>query len=242
MSRRDWVKIGLAVGGAGAAAATGITFLSPLLSGPATNPEIRDDITYTRFPTPQWWNSREDEPIRVTDLQEWQGATGIWRATWRNGKRVEGTGLPALAIRVKRDKRVFTAPAPAELSLPAGLSLYYDDPARDIGIVVVYDRCAHMCCYPGWQIIQDPPPSRDYLSDAPTYRVYGLDPIYCVCHGSQYDPMRLVKDENSTSHIPYAGPARVYGPSSRAIPLIPVKAVDDVLVGGMPDPRWYLYC
>jgi len=34
----------------------------------------------------------------------------------------------------------------------------------------------------------------------------------------------------------------VYGPSSRAIPLIPVKAVDDVLVGGMPDPRWYLYC
>ena len=242
MSRRDWVKVGLAIGGVGAAAATGITFLSPLFQGPKTSEEIRETIEYTRFPAPEWWNDRAGQPIRVTDFLEWQGASGVWRATYRDGKRVDGSGFPVLVIRVKRDDSVFTAPAPTDVSLPAGFGLFYDDPARDIRIVVVYDRCAHLCCYPGWQVVTNPPPGRDYVSDAPTYRIYGLDPIYCICHGSQYDPMILLKNENPISHVTYVGPSRVHGPASRAIPVIPVKAVDDVLVGGMPDPGWYEYC
>ena len=150
--------------------------------------------------------------------------------------------MPVLVIRVKRDDSVFIAPPPGDVSLPAGFDLYYDDPARDIRIVVVYDRCAHLCCFPGWQVITNPPPARDYTSDTPTYRVYGLDPIYCVCHGSQYDPMVLLKDVNPRNGVTYVGPSRVHGPSSRAIPVIAVKAINDVLVGGMADPRWYEYC
>lgn len=242
MSRRELVKIGLAIGAAGAATATGITLLSPLLLGPRPRDESLEQIRYTRFPSDQWWNDQEEEPIRVSDFQEWQGATGVWRAVLSDGKPVPATGFPVLVIRVKRDDSVFVAPAPEEVSLPAGFGLYYDDPARDIRIVAVYDRCGHLCCYPGWQVVQDPPPSRDYVSDAPTYRVYGLDPIYCVCHGSQYDPMVLVTDVNPRNGVTYVGPSRVHGPSSRAIPIIPLKAVDDILVGGMPDPRWYQYC
>jgi Rieske Fe-S protein len=242
LSRREWVKIGLAIGGAAAATAGGITLLSPLLRGPGSVRDLTEQIRYTRFPTPQWWNDREGQPIRASDLKVWQGATGVWRPVLSDGKIVHGTGYPVLVIRVKRDDSVFKAPKPDEVSLPAGYGLYYDDPSRDLRIVAFYDRCAHLCCYPGWQVVQDPPPSRDYVSDAPTYRVYGLDPIYCVCHGSQYDPMVLVAEVNPTNGVRYVGPSRVHGPSSRAIPIIPLRVEDDVLLGGMPDPGWYQYC
>lgn len=249
MSRRDLVKLGLALGAAGASTATGVALLEPLIKGlpetatklfdPADHPER---FVYTRFPTPQWWNARAGEPIRVTDFQEWQGATGVWRGVFNEGRWVPGTGFPVLVIRVKRDDAVFVAPPRGAVSLPGGFNLYYDDPARDLRIVVVYDRCAHLCCVPGWQVVQDPPPARDYLSDAPTYRVYGLDPVYCVCHGSQFDPMVLVTDVNPRNGVTYVGPSRVHGPSSRSIPIVPVDAVGDVLIGGMPDPSWYDYC
>ncbi|HYY47841.1 MAG TPA: hypothetical protein VFA17_04070 [Thermoplasmata archaeon] len=242
MSRREWVKIGLAVGGAAAATATGLIAVGPLLQRPLPAPDLTEQIRYTRFPDPQWWNDREGQPIRVTDFQVWQGATGVWRGVFIDGKLVSGSGFPVLVIRVKRDDTVFTAPRPEEASLPAGYGLYYDDPARDIRIVAVYDRCAHLCCYPGWQVIQNPPPPRDYVSDAPTYRIYGLDPIYCVCHDSQYDPMVLVTDVNPRNGVRYVGPSRVHGPSTRAIPIIPLRVADDFLLGGMPDPGWYEYC
>jgi len=32
------------------------------------------------------------------------------------------------------------------------------------------------------------------------------------------------------------------GPANRALAIVPVRAQADVLVGGMADPRWYLYC
>src|SRR5207249_4330136 len=119
-------------------------------------------------------NALEGQPVKVTDFQEWQGATGVWDGEFVDGKLVPGTGYPVLIIRVKRDDSVFSAPT--DVAVPSGFNLYYDDPARDIRIVVVYDRCAHLCCYPGWQVVQNPPPARDYLSPAPTYQVFGIDP------------------------------------------------------------------
>jgi len=238
-TRRDLVKLGLAVGGSAAAGALSVGLASTLLKPPpGQTPGVA--IHYTRFPTDQWWNGLEGQPVKVTDFQEWQGATGVWGGVFSNGKWVPGTGYPVLVIRVKRDDSVFSAPT--DVAVPSGFNLYYDDPARDIRIVVVYDRCAHLCCYPGWQVVQNPPPSRDYVSPAPTYQVYGLDPIYCVCHGSQYDPMLLVKDINTTNGLEFVGPSRVHGPASRAIPVFAVRAVDDVLQGAMVDARWYVYC
>lgn len=45
-------------------------------------------------------------------------------------------------------------------------------------------------------MIRNPSPEYVYLAPAPTYEKYGLEPIYCVCHGSQYDPLVLVKGVN----------------------------------------------
>lgn len=126
--------------------------------------------------------------------------------------------------------------------LPAGFNLYYDDPARDIRVVVFYDRCAHLCCFPGWQITLDPPPFHGgYLGSTPTWEVYGLDPIYCVCHGSQYEPMVLAKNVNPLNGVEYVGASLVFGPATRSIPVVSVKAEDDVLIGGATDLRWYEY-
>ncbi|HWM50290.1 MAG TPA: hypothetical protein VNO76_02955, partial [Thermoplasmata archaeon] len=119
MNRREWVKIGLVIGGAAAATAGGITLLGPLLRGPGSVPDRTEQIRYTRFPTPQWWNDREGQPIRATDLQVWQGATGIWRPVLSSGKVVPGTGYPVLVIRIKRDDSVFKAPTPDAVSIPA---------------------------------------------------------------------------------------------------------------------------
>jgi len=237
-TRREWVKAGLAVGGASAAAALGVTF-GPSLLAPSRR-TFDDILRYTKFPTDQWWNEREGEPIRVTDFAEWQGATGLWQGAYADGKLVPGTGYPVLVIRVKRDDSVFSAPT--DIAPPAGFQFYYDDPSRSIRIVVVYDRCAHLCCFPGWQVVVNPPPPRDYTGPVPTYEIFGLDPIHCICHGSQYEPLRLVKSVNDRNGVEYVGPARVHGPSTRAIPVVPVRAEEDVLFGGMPDPRWYDYC
>jgi len=238
-TRRDLVKLSLAVGGSAAGVALGVGLAGTLLKPPPVHqPQVT--IRYIRFPTDQWWNALEGQPVKVTDLQEWQGATGVWDGTFVDGKWVMGTGYPVLVIRVKRDDSVFSAPT--DVAVPSGFNLYYDDPARDIRIVVVYDRCAHLCCYPGWQVVQNPPPGRDYVSAAPTYQVFGLDPIYCLCHGSQYDPMLLVKNVNEKNGVEFVGPSRVHGPASRAIPVFAVRAVNDVLEGSMVDARWYVYC
>ena len=243
MSRRDWVRLGLVAAGGAAAAATGITLLGPMLyQSPRPTEEFRNTIVYTRFPTYQWWNARADETIRLTDFQEWQGATGVWRARYQDGQRVEQTGQPVLVIRVKRDDSVFSAPAPGTVFLPEPYRLYYDDPTRDLRIVVLLDRSTHLCCYPGWHVVTDPPPGRDYIAASPTYQVYGLDPIYDVCHGGQWDPMALELAVNPRINETYVGARMVRGPGFGPLPVIPVRAIEDQLAGILAYPDWYTYC
>lgn len=131
--------------------------------------------------------------MKETDFAEWQGATAVWRGLFVDGTYVAETGIPVLVIRVKRDDAVFRSPDPSTVGLPSGYGLDYDDALRDIRIVVFSTRCTHLCCFAGWHVVSEPPPSRDYATftstPPPTYTVYGLDPIYCVCRGAQWDPM-----------------------------------------------------
>ena len=120
-TRRDWVKLGLAVGGSAAAGAVGVGLAEKLLRSPPPEP-IEGPILYTRFPMDQWWNSYEGNPVKVTDFQEWQGATGVLGGTFASGKWVAGTGYPVLVIRVKRDDSVFSAPT--DVAVPSGFDLY----------------------------------------------------------------------------------------------------------------------
>jgi len=241
MSRRDFVKIGLLFSAAAAATTTGVVLFASR-PGPLPRLVAPSPILYTRFPTDQWWNDRAGQPVRVTDFQEWQGATGVWRAAMSDGQPVPGSGYPVLVIRVKRDDAFFAAPGPDEFPLPMGFHLYYDDPTRDIRVVAVFDRSTHLCCYPGWHVVTNPPPARDYIAPTPTYEVYRQDPIYDVCHGGQWDPMILEWGSNPRSGINYIGARMVHGPGFGPLPIVPLRADDDVLSGGNESTVWYQYC
>ncbi len=242
LTRRDAVKLALAVGAAGGAVALGIPVGESLLSPAPNTPYPPDALIYTRFPEPVWWNEKANQPMRVTDFALWQGATGVWRGRFENGSLVLGSGLPVLVIRIPRDDSHFQSPPAIDFAIPGGFSLYHDDAARDLRFVVLYDRCVHLCCFPGWQVVTNPPPGRDYLLPCPTYQAYGIDPIYCVCHGSQYDPLVLTTNVNPNDNVTYVGAERVYGPAGRSVPVVAVAVTDDVLYGGMVDARWYQYC
>jgi len=70
-SRRDWLKIALAVGAGGAAGAV-VAYLGvkDLEIGPL---EFRDTIYYPPSPgePPSWWSSLVRQPMRVTDFGLW---------------------------------------------------------------------------------------------------------------------------------------------------------------------------
>jgi len=255
-TRREWVKLSITAGTLGTIGGLGGLVTGQILPPPVKfNGEIREEIVYTKWPTPDpraWWNPRQGQPVRVSHFGEWQGATGVWRGLFVEGRWVPGTGFPCLIIRIKREAQYFEFPSEEGLPvpLPEGFSLFFDDPDLDpdnggTRIVVLFDRCVHLCCFPGWHMVTDPKPGRDYDAygaDPPTWQQFGQDPVYCVCHASQYDPMLLIVDVNPKNRRRYVGAQRVHGPATRALPLIPVRVQGEVLVGGMPDPAWYIYC
>ena len=247
-TRREWAKVSLLAGAGGIAALAGSVAVSRLLSPPDRLASIIDErLVYTAFPTPQWWNDLAGQPVRVSDFEPWTGATAVWRGVFNDGHLEPGTGFPVLVVRITSDSSYFRVPT-THPALPAGYDLYYEDAARGIRILVVYERCTHLCCYPGWHVVTNPPPERDYATygftppNPPTYDVYGQDPIYCVCHGAQYDPMLLVSDVNPHNNAPFVGAQVIHGPGTFALPVVPVAVDKDVLYGGMADPRWYEYC
>ena len=253
-TRREWVKLSLTLGAVGTLGGLGGLTAGDFLPPPIkASGEVREGVFYTKFPTPQWWNSKDGTPVRVGDFQEWQGATGVWRGLFQNNLLIPGTGFPCIIIRIPYDAPEFAFPDAATLKSggvappPSGFEYLYKDDATKTQIIVAFDRCVHLCCYPGWHVVDNPPPGRDYSAygaNPPTYEVYHEDPIYCICHGSQYDPLLQVVNVNPhvTPAINYIGCMRVHGPAPRALPIICVKEQGGALVGGMADPRWYIYC
>jgi hypothetical protein len=184
-TRREWARLAIAAGAAGSLAAMTGTVTGQLLPPPVKfSGEMREEMYYTKWPTSAWWNSGQGRVMRVTDFEEWQGATGVWRGLFLHGQWVPGTGYPILVIRLKYDAPEFVVST--DLAPPEGFSFVFDDPDRQVRIVAVFDRCTHLCCFPGWHML--PVAERNYRVTSPIHSVYGQDPIFCVCHGSPVRP------------------------------------------------------
>jgi Rieske Fe-S protein len=158
-----------------------------------------------------------------------------------------------MVIRIPANAPEFTTPTTSDLVAqgialpPVGFKLYFEDLTLDKAnggtrIVVLFDKCVHLCCTPGWHVITTPAPGRDYVVPPPTFDVYHQDPVYCICHGSQYDPLLLTTAFNPVNNVNYVGAQRVHGPAPRALAVIPVQLKGGAFVGGIPDLRWYEYC
>jgi Rieske Fe-S protein len=248
-TRREWVKMSMTLGTVGALGGLGGLLNGQLLPPPIqVSGEVREGLYYTKFPTPQWWNDKDGTPVKIADFKLWDGATAVWKGLYQNNQLLPGTGFPCIVIRIPFSAPEFTFPDAPTLAAnkitppPAGFEYYYEDKTTETRIVVCYDRCVHLCCYPGWHVVENPPPGRDYVVPPPTWNVYKVNPIYCICHGSQYDPLLLTVNFNPHSNVNYIGAERVHGPAPRALVVIPVKDVGGALVGGMPNPNWYVYC
>src|SRR5207247_155193 len=144
------------------------------------------DDTYRTFKRKNGWTKSRRRGNRGAD----EGCPCHGRAKSQTGPvGPPGTGYPVLLIRLQYDTPEFVVAT--DLAPPGGFSFYYDDPNQKVRIVAFFDRCAHLCCPPGWHVITDTRPYCDYLVPSPTYSEYNQDPIFCVCHDSQYDPLLL---------------------------------------------------
>src|SRR2546430_3896783 len=78
MTRREWVQIGVGAGLVASLAGLGGLVAGQILPPPYKfTGEIRETISHTKFPTPQWWNAKAGTVVRVSDFQEWHGPTGV---------------------------------------------------------------------------------------------------------------------------------------------------------------------
>src|SRR2546429_7982923 len=172
MTRREWVRVGMAAGAV--AAVPGLGGLSPGQFPPPPlkfSGEIRETIQYTKFPPTDptadlWWNSKAGTAVKVSDFtQDWKGAPGVWRGLYQNNQWVPGTGFPCLIIRIKRENQYFSYPDAAHMPapLPEGFNLFLDDPNLDAAnggtrLVPLFGRCGPLSCHPGGPPANNPPP------------------------------------------------------------------------------------
>ena len=114
-------------------------------------------------------------------------------------------------------------------------------PSEDL--VMVFGRCTHLCCIPGWQLV-----SNSYTEDSwtPGGGDDGGTKLFCICHSSRFDPtvleMNTNRNRSNGATFNYAGIRRSGGPAPVGLPIIPIQLNGDVLEGLTDYVDWYTYC
>lgn len=216
LTRRSFMKGIVAAGAVGVGAsviATGSSLLPPKATCPGT---LDESIVYQKVPQDAWFNSKADQEVSVADFETWKGASCTWRRRLGSSGQVNPrSGLSLIVIKLP----------PSDVSVPEDPPLpseFTQDPgARTQGFWAFYDMCVHLCCSPGWQLIPVPDGWKDYDTPVMTKK-FGYDPMLCICHGSQYDPLQIVWDKHPNGQR-YVGARRVHGPADRALPAVPLQ-------------------
>ncbi len=224
IDRRTFMKAAVGIGAAGLAGSlvlSGKTLLPPTVTAEG---EVNEGFVYAKGdqPNPFGFDALVGKEARPEHFREpWAGVATLWRALFDpDGNQLPGTGFPVLLIRV--DPELFRGPAEW---LPG------EDFLDDLGIVAIWDRCAHLCCFPQWHLDPLPPAYQDYeAARVPRTFLAGQDPIWCRCHNSQYDPVTLVWDIHPNG-ILYIGTNLAHGPATRGMPAVSVREQGGRLVG-----------
>jgi len=119
----------------------------------------------------------------------------------------------------------------------------------DSDIIMIFSRCTHLCCIPGWQLV-DNTFTEDHWSAGGTDS--GGTKLFCICHSSRFDPTMLEMNSNRNrangQEFKYAGVRRSGGPAPVGLPLIPVIINGDTIEGnvltidGVSTLDWLTYC
>ncbi|MDE0953673.1 MAG: hypothetical protein OR994_03255 [Candidatus Poseidoniales archaeon] len=107
-------------------------------------------------------------------------------------------------------------------------------------LIIVFSRCPHLCCIPGWQLV-----TNDYTNDS--WEAGGTESggnkLFCICHSSRFDPTAIEKNSMGRgTPFQYIGIKRVGGPAPNGMPLVPFVLNGD-MIEALPDfVDWYAYC
>jgi len=174
------------------------------------------------------------------------GASGVWN------------GVPVVVMYVEHSKYGGTPESngKARFQFTEGIDEtgkyvgHFDDlaeadprlmPSEDL--VMVFGRCTHLCCIPGWQLV-----SNSYTEDSctPGGGDDGGTKLFCICHSSRFDPtvleMNTNRNRSNGATFNYAGIRRSGGPAPVGLPIIPIQLNGDVLEGLTDYVDWYTYC
>ena len=107
-------------------------------------------------------------------------------------------------------------------------------------LIIVFSRCPHLCCIPGWQLV-----TNDYTNDS--WEAGGTESggnkLFCICHSSRFDPTAIEKNSMGRgTPFDYIGIKKVGGPAPNGMPLVPFVLNGD-MIEALPDfVDWYAYC
>ena len=110
-------------------------------------------------------------------------------------------------------------------------------------MVIIFSRCPHLCCIPGWQLI-----SNNFTADnwQPGGTDEGGNKLFCICHSSRYDPTVIeknrVNNRTTGTSFEYIGIRKTGGPAPYGMPLIPFVVNGDMIEATDEYKDWYTFC
>ena len=224
VDRRTFMKAAIGIGAiglTGSLVASGKSLIPPAIEAQGI---VNEGFVYAKgdTPNPFGFDQYSGQDAKVEHFaDDWSGAATLWRALFDpDGKQIPGTGFPVILLRVDPD--LYAHPP----EWVAGL-----DYISDVGVIAIWDRCVHLCCFPGWHLTKLPPTYQDYdASRVPRTFLAGQDPIWCRCHNSQYDPVTIVWDVHPNGTI-YMGANMAHGPAKRALAAVSITEASGRIVG-----------
>ena len=110
-------------------------------------------------------------------------------------------------------------------------------------LVMIFSRCTHLCCIPGWQLV-----SNSFTDDnwTPGGGDDGGSKMFCICHSSRFDPTAIEVNKNSNrstgASFEYLGIRRAGGPAPVGLPIIPIIMNGDTIEASSDYTGWLTYC
>ena len=110
-------------------------------------------------------------------------------------------------------------------------------------MIIVFARCPHLCCIPGWQLVNN-----DFTADSwlPGGTDTSGNKSFCICHSSRYDHTVIEKNtarnRSNGQEFDFIGVKKPGGPAPYGMPLIPFT-VNGGTIEALPDfMDWYTFC
>ena len=201
-----------------------------------------------------WYGAKHLQPMTKADFE----AEAASSATGTAGAAGVWNGVPVVVNYVAHSKYAGTPESngKARFQFMEG----YDETGKYVGhfedladadprlmpsddLVMVFGRCTHLCCIPGWQLV-----SNSFTEDSwtPGGGDDGGTKMFCICHSSRFDPTALEMNTNRNrsngATFNYAGIRRAGGPAPVGLPIIPIQ-LNGGVIEGLPDyVDWYTYC